>query len=57
MKSYGEINVKLVFHEMPLKKNFTVYPSLKIKLDFAMFSSQPENIRNVKILRVDMRHY
>ena len=29
----------------------------KIKLDFAMFSSQPENVRNVKILRVDMRHY
>ena len=29
VKIHCEINVKLVFHEILWKKNFTVYPSLK----------------------------
>ena len=29
VKAHCEINVKLVFHEILWKKNFTVYPSLK----------------------------
>ena len=30
VKIHCEINIKLVFHEMTWKKNFTVYPSLNI---------------------------
>ena len=29
VKIHCETTVKLVYHEMPWKKNFTVYPSLK----------------------------
>ena len=34
-----EINVKLVFHEMPWKKNFIAYPSLytEMYLSFVIF--------------------